>query len=85
MGKMKTKGLAQEEKNTGQNVIQKTRINFALTMNVLIDMFVKKNGILRKPMNSCKKKSVFSQWSMKSVANALLFYYFCTIHLMNIV
>ena len=33
MGKMKTKGLAQEEKNTGQNLKQKFRINFAITMN----------------------------------------------------
>ena len=32
-----------------------------------------------------KNMSSFSQWGMKSVANALLFYYFCTIHLMNIV
>jgi len=56
MGKMKTKGLAQEEKNTGQNLIQKIRINFLLTMNILIEneIFIK-NGIMRKPKCSCKK------------------------------
>ena len=77
MGKMKTKGLAQGEKNTGQNLIQKIRINFVLTMNILIEneIFIK-NGICVNPNVHVKKHVGFLPMEYEKCCKRITFLLF---------